>query len=76
MTKYLLKVGVAPYGLGASDAEDDDDDEDIGSRDTCHPDHCRIPSPALASLGPGHMPPADLSICKQQQGLSKTFCKL
>ena len=32
--KYLLKVCVAPYGLGASDAEDDDDDEDLGSRDT------------------------------------------
>ena len=32
--KYLLKVGVAPYGLGASDTEDDDDDEDLGSRDT------------------------------------------
>ena len=52
--KYLFKVGVAPYGLGAREVEDandkDDDDEDLASRHTCHPDHCLIPSPALRGM--------------------------
>ena len=52
--KYLFKVGVAPYGLGACEIEDandeDDDDEDLASRHACHPDHCLIPSPALPGM--------------------------
>ena len=67
ISSYLLKVGVAPDGPGASDVEyaddddDDDGDEDLVSRDTCHPDHLRMPSPGLASLAPGHIL-GDLSI--------------
>ena len=47
---YLLEVGVAPDGPGASyveEAGDGDDDEDLVSLHTCHPDQTdqsRIPS--------------------------------